>query len=190
MMPERVTLAIDLAANRAARKYSRAENVRRVFWSFGRWLLVLSPRPMFGWRRFVLRLFGARVAEHVHVYPSTGIFMPWNLDLGPWATLGDESFIYNLGHVRFGARATLSYRAHVCAGTHDFSRPDLPLLKPPVSIEDDAWIGTDAFVGPGVKVGRGAIVGARAVVVDDVPPMRVVAGHPARVIGERPAAFR
>ena len=182
------TLELDTAANRAATKYTRAEQLRRVLWAFGRWLIVLSPRPCFGWRRCVLRLFGARVGAHVSIYPSTRLYMPWNVELGEWSALGEDVLVYSLTRVRIGRRATLSYRAHVCGGTHDFSRPERPLVKLPVVVEDDAWVGTDAFLGPGVTVGKGAIVGARAVVVRDVQPMQIVAGNPARPVGRRRVA--
>jgi putative colanic acid biosynthesis acetyltransferase WcaF len=179
------TLSIDSSANRAARKYSRAEQLRRVGWSLGRWLVRLSPRPCFGWRRVVLRLFGARIGTQAHIYPSAHIYMPWNIEIGDWAAVGDDVLMYNLGKVRIGKQATLSYRTHVCAGSHDLEDPALPLSKPPVCIEEDAWIGTDAFIGPGVTVGRGAIVGARAVVIKDVEPFNIVAGNPARFIRQR-----
>ncbi|WP_210211813.1 hypothetical protein [Aquibium carbonis] len=55
-------------------------------------------------------------------------------------------------------------------------------MKPPIHVEDDAWVCADAFVGPAVTVGAGAIVGARAVVMRDVPAMVVVTGNPAREI--------
>jgi putative colanic acid biosynthesis acetyltransferase WcaF len=175
----------DIALNRAARKYSAAEQVRRVLWSAGQWLVRRSPRPAFAWRRFVLRAFGARIGREVHVYPSTRIYMPWNVEIGDWSALGEDAFIYSLGHVTIGESVTLSYRAHVCAGTHDLRDPLLPLLKPPVRIESGAWIGTEAFIGPGVTVGSGAVVGARAVVVRSVPAQTIVAGNPARPIGRR-----
>ncbi|GAC1456670.1 MAG: hypothetical protein PVS2B3_08190 [Steroidobacteraceae bacterium] len=177
---------LDVAANRAARKYTRREQTLRVLWAFGRWLIVLSPHPCHGWRRMVLRLFGARVGRQVRIHSSSVLYMPWNVELGDWAAVGPEVFIYSLGQVRIGCRATVSYRTHVCAGTHDFADPALPLLKPPVTIADDAWVGTDAFIGPGVTVGRGAIVAARAVVVKDVAALTVVGGHPAREIGPHP----
>lgn len=177
--------SLDNAANRAARKYSKREQLLRVAWGFGRWLIVLSPRPLFGWRRGVLRLFGARVGAQVHVYPSTRIVMPWNLELGDWAAVGEEAYLYSLGKIRIGAHASIAYRAHLCAGTHDFRDPKLPLLKPPIEIRPGAWIGTEAFIGPGVTVGDGALVGARAVVVRNVAARAIVAGNPARVIGTR-----
>jgi putative colanic acid biosynthesis acetyltransferase WcaF len=179
------TLQLDPAANHAARKYAPSEQARRVLWAFGRWLIILSPRPFFGWRRAILRLFGARVGRHVNIYSSSHLYMPWNVEIGDWSALGENVLIYSLGKVLIGRKVTISYRSHVCAGTHDLSDPTLPLLKPPIVIEDGAWIGTDAFVGPGVTVGTGAVVGARAVVIKDVKPMDVVAGNPARTIGRR-----
>jgi putative colanic acid biosynthesis acetyltransferase WcaF len=178
-------IQVDHAANQAARKYSTAEQLRRIDWSLGQWLVRLSPRPCFGWRRALLRVFGARIGAHVNVYPTTRLYMPWNVEIGDWSALGEDVLVYSLGKVCIGSNVTLSYRSHVCAGTHDLNDPTLPLLKPPVCIEDGVWVGTEAFIGPGVVVGCGAIVGARAVVVKSVAPLDVVAGNPARVVGRR-----
>ncbi len=144
-----------------------------------------SPRPCFGWRRWLLRRFGARVGQHVHTYGSSVVYMPWNLSIGDWSSLGEHAFIYNLGPVTIGAQATISGRAHLCAGTHDYTDPSMPLLKPPIVVEDQAWICADAFVGPGVTIGQGAVVAARAVVVKDIEPWSIVAGNPARRIKQR-----
>jgi putative colanic acid biosynthesis acetyltransferase WcaF len=175
----------DIAANRAAQKYSSREILMRVAWMAGVLLIRLSPRPAFAWRRAVLRLFGARVGRHVHVYPSARLYMPWNVELGDWTAVGEDVLIYSLGRVRIGAHVTLSYRCHLCAGTHDMNDVGLPLLKPPILIADGVWIGTEAFVGPGVEIGAAAVVGARAVVVRNVAARDIVAGNPARVIGRR-----
>jgi putative colanic acid biosynthesis acetyltransferase WcaF len=171
--------------NRAATKYSARDQVRRVFWAFGRLLFQWSPRPFFGFRRWLLRLFGAKVGKEVHVYPSAHIYFPWNLEIGEWSSIGEWALIYNLGKVTIGSRATLSQRIHICAGTHDYRDPAMPLLKPPVQIGDSVWVCADAFVGPGVMVGDGAVVGARSVVVRNVEPWTVVAGNPARMIRKR-----
>jgi putative colanic acid biosynthesis acetyltransferase WcaF len=178
-------LPLDPAGNHAARKYTPVEQLRRILWSFGRWLMVLSPRPFFGWRRAVLRMFGARIGAHVNIYPTAHLYMPWNVEIGDWSALGEDVLIYSLGKVRIGENVTLSYRSHVCAGTHDLTDPATPLLKLPVTLEDGVFVGTEAFMGPGVTIGRGAVVGARAVVVKDVAPLDIVAGNPARVIGKR-----
>lgn len=178
-------MSLDISASRRSQKYPVGEMICRVFWGMGGWLIRLSPRPFFGWRRFILRCFGASVGREVHIYPSTRIYFPWKLQIGDWSAIGEDAFIYNLGPVKIGARVTISHRAHICAGTHDYTKADLPLLKPPITIGDQAWICTDAFVGPGVTVGEGAVVGARAVVVKNVRPWSVVVGNPARGVKVR-----
>ncbi|MFI5295178.1 MAG: putative colanic acid biosynthesis acetyltransferase [Thermodesulfovibrionales bacterium] len=176
---------LDIAANRRAQKYSAKEITMRVLWSLCSPFFRCSPRPLFGWRRFLLRLFGAKVGRRVHIYNSAIIYMPWNLEIGDWSSIGEYALIYNLGKVTIGKYSTVSHKAHICAGTHDYTDPAMPLLKPPVSIGDQAWVCTDAYVGPGVSMGEGAVAGARAVVVKDVDPWSVVAGNPARVIRKR-----
>ena len=133
----------------------------------------------------MLRCFGAKIGRSVHVYPSAMIYLPWNLEAGDESAIGEHVLIYNLGRVTLGARVTISHRAHVCAGTHDYTKPDFPLLRPPIMIGSEAWICADAFVGPGVTIGEGAIVGARAVVVKDIRPWSIVIGNPAREIKRR-----
>lgn len=176
---------LDIEANRRAVKYSAREQAARVLWGFAAPLFRFSPRPMFGWRRFLLRLFGARIGRKVHVYGSARINMPWNVSVGDYSAIGELVEVYALGPISIGSRVTVSQRAHLCAGTHDYTDPALPLLKPPITIGDQAWICADAFVGPGVTVGEGAVIGARAVAVKDVGPWAVVVGNPAREIRKR-----
>jgi putative colanic acid biosynthesis acetyltransferase WcaF len=113
------------------------------------------------------------------------IIIPWNLKIGEDATVGNKVILYALGAIEIGAKATISQNAHLCAGTHDYRKPDFPLLKTPISIGEGAWVCADAFIGPNLSIGDFAIVGARAVVVRNVAPGTVVAGNPAREIGRR-----
>lgn len=178
---------IDISANRRERKWTPRELLGRFLWEYLRGpLFAWTPRPLWGWRRGVLRLFGARISREVHVHPTTRIAIPWTLDIGEQAAIGDGVILYSLGPIRIGARVTVSQYAHLCAGTHDFRRRDMRLVKAEIEVGDEAWICADAFVGPGVCVGRSAIVGARAVVVRDVEERAIVVGNPARVVGRRP----
>ena len=176
---------LDVEQNRRAQKYSRGELARRVLWGCAQPLFRFSPRPCFGWRRFLLRLFGARIGRQVNIYRTVTVIIPWNLEVRDYGAIGDHAFIYNLGRITIGERATISHRAHLCAGTHDYTKSDFPLLRPPITIEEQAWVCADAFVGPGVTVGAGAIVAACAVAVKNVEPWTIVAGNPAKWIKER-----
>jgi len=176
---------VDVGANRAASKWSKREMVARILWGAALPLFVLSPRVAWGWRRALLRLFGARIGREVHIYPSARLTMPWNMSIGDSSAIGDRAILYALGPITLGDRVTISQGAHLCAGTHDYRDPAMPLLKLPIAVEDDVWICADAFVGPGVIVGSRAIVGARAVVMKDVPSGVIVVGNPARVLRSR-----
>ena len=180
-------MTIDILRNRAATKWSLREQLGRMLWAALWPCFRLSPRPLWGWRRFLLRLFGAKLGRHVHIHPSVTITIPWNLSVGHMSSIGDAVRIYNLGPVRIGERTTVSQGAHLCAGTHDYELKAFPLVKSPITLGDDVWICADAFLGPGVSVGDLAVVAARAVVMRDVAASSVVAGNPARLVKTRPA---
>ena len=107
------------------------------------------------------------------------------LTMGVESSVGEWALIYNLGPVTIGNKSTVSHRAHLCAGTHNYKDPSLPLLRLPIEIGAQAWVCADAFIGPSVHIGEGAIVGAASVVVRDVPAWTIVAGNPAKVIKPR-----
>jgi putative colanic acid biosynthesis acetyltransferase WcaF len=178
---------VDILSNRRERKWTPRELVGRLLWEVLRVpLFAWTPRPLWSWRRGVLRLFGANIGRGVHIHPSVRIAIPWTLDVGEQAAIGDGAILYSLGPIRIGKRATVSQYAHLCAGTHDFRSRSMSLVKAEIEIGDEAWICADAFVGPGVRVGRSAIVGARAVAVRDVAERAIVVGNPARLVGYRP----
>lgn len=166
--------------------YSLKQQVRRVCWWIGCFFLFKpSLRPMYTWRRWVLRLYGAKLGDHVCIHRSSRIEFPWNLEMGRFSCVGDEAWVYNLGKITIGEFTTISQRAFLCAGTHDYTRPEMPLLTPPITIGKGVWIAADAFIGPGVTIGDHAVVGARSVVVKDLPSGMVCAGHPCKPIKPR-----
>jgi len=170
---------------RGLRYYTPADYLRRFLWALIQPLWRCSPRWCWGWRRALLRAFGARVACGVRVYPAARIRQPWNLLIGPRCTIAWDVTLYCLGPIRLGADVVLSQGAHLCAGDHDLRDPAFPVRKRPITVGDGAWIAAEAFIGPGLVIGERAVVGARAVVMRDVSAASIVAGNPARVVGVR-----
>lgn len=167
--------------------YSLKEYAIRTLWEVvERTLIRFSPRRAHGWRRFWLKAFGAKMAPTAGTKASTRIKHPWLFSMGEHSMLSERVEIYNLGPVSIGSHTVLSQDVYVCAGTHDFTRPDMPLLRPSIEIGSGVWICAGAFIGPGIKVGDNAVVGARAVAMKNVPPGVVVAGNPARTVRDRP----
>jgi putative colanic acid biosynthesis acetyltransferase WcaF len=162
-----------------------------------RWLWALvqatvfrwSPRPMHGFRARLLRWFGADIPApgQTVIFPTARVTYPWRLTLAPRSMVGPRVTLYNLGHITLRRGANLSQNCHLCAGTHDYLRWDMPLVTQPIVIGENAWLGADVFVGPGVTVGELCIVGARSVVVRDLPPQKICVGQPCRPIRDRPA---
>jgi putative colanic acid biosynthesis acetyltransferase WcaF len=149
----------------------------RVAWAVVYVLLFrFSPVPCFGWRRLLLRCFGARIARTAKVYPSARIWAPWNLTMDAGAVVGPEVYCYSVGPID---------RTFLCTASHDIHDPARPLVIGRIRLERGAYLFADAFIGMNVTVGEAAVVAARAVVVRDVGPYDVVAGNPARVVGRR-----
>ncbi|MDE2350241.1 MAG: putative colanic acid biosynthesis acetyltransferase [Gammaproteobacteria bacterium] len=173
------------------RRLSAANRVLRVLWAFT-WLFLYrpSPRPLHGWRRMLLRIFGATIGARAHPYPRAKIWAPWNLTIDAAGCIADDVDCYCVAPVRIGAHATVSQYSYLCTASHDFRDPSMPLVAAPIEIGAEAWVAADVFVGPGVTVGEGAVIGARSTVVRDVDPWTVVAGSPAVRRGERPRFVR
>jgi putative colanic acid biosynthesis acetyltransferase WcaF len=165
--------------------YRRRDYARRALWALCQPLWRLSPRWCWGWRNGLLRLFGAQIARGVRVYPSARLIQPWHVRIGRGSLISWNVTLYALGPITIGADCVISQGAHLCAGSHDPRDPAFPLLRPPIVVDNGAWIAAEAFIGPGVSLGCRAVVGARAVVCRSVPAGSIVAGNPARVIGSR-----
>lgn len=122
---------LNIAENRNARKYSRKVQLMRLAWAVGSLLFRLVPRPLYAPRRVLLRMFGAKVGRQVNIANTSTIYFPWNLETGDWSAIGEHAYVYNLGKIVIGEMATISQRAHLCAGTHDYRDPALLLLTSP-----------------------------------------------------------
>jgi putative colanic acid biosynthesis acetyltransferase WcaF len=173
---------LNIHKNRSDKKWTSRENFYRLLWGLAYPAFRFSPRPLWGWRRGLLRTFGATIGNEARIHPTVKIAIPWNLELGSQAAVGERAIIYNLGVTRIGPDATISQGVHLCAGSHDYRLSHMPLVKSPISIGKGAWLCADAFIGPGVSIGEYAIVSARGVVMKDVADWHIVAGNPAVVI--------
>jgi len=170
-----------------------SERVRRALWEFC-WFVFCgwTPKPANPWRLFWLGVFDAKIEGTPFVHQRARIAIPWNLTLHDRSCLGDRANAYSLGEIEIGARAVVAQEAYLNTGSHDFSRPSMPLRVAKITIGEDAFVGARAFVMPGIKIGAGAIVGACSVVTKDVPENVVAAGNPCRILhprtGNRPSA--
>lgn len=170
-------------------KYSNRhrKKVRRLLWEIA-WCVLFRPTPRWclnGWRRFLLRLFGAKIGKGVRIQGGARVWQPWRLSIGDFSWVDSGVSLYSADDISIGANAVISEGSFICTASHDISSPTFGLLTKPVSIGDCAWIAARATVLPGVSIGEGAVVAACSVVTKDAPPWTVVAGNPAKPIASR-----
>lgn len=170
---------------------SRRERTKAFWWSMvRRSLFRWSPPRAYRWRVRLLRLFGADVDRSARIEPSVLVDHPWSLTVGPDAVVAHRVILNCMGRVAIGAGTRISQYTHIVAGTHEYTRPDMVILRQPVTIGRECWIAADAFIGPGVTIGDRAIVAARSSVFHDLPPGMICAGEPATIRKPRPPLDR
>lgn len=166
---------------------TRKHQIIRMLWIIA-WGLFARPLPRSigsGWKRCLLKLFGAQIDKTAVVYSSAKIYYPANLIMEKYSCIASDVDCYNVAPVRIGANSTVSQGAYLCTASHDITDPHNHLITAAIVIKDQAWVAADAFVGMGVTIGEGAVVGARAAVFKDVEPWTVVGGNPAKFIKKR-----
>ena len=145
----------------------------------------MSPQFMYGFRRFLLRLFCAKIGKKVIIRPSVKITYPWKLSIGDSSWIGDDVDLYTLGNIEIGNNVVISQRSYLCSGSHDYLQIDFPIFEKKITIENQCWLATDVFVAPGITIKEGTVVGSRSSVYKDLPANKVCVGNPAKIIRER-----
>ena len=180
---EKLTIDLSGYENRLGRKHQAVRMLWNILWPLTTWFL---PRSLgMGWKRLLLRMFGAKVHPTAQVYSSARIYYPANLTMEAYSCLADGVECYNVAPVTVGAHSTISQGSLLCTASHDITDSHHRLVTAPIMIEDQVWIGARAYIGMGVVVRQGAVVGATASVYKTVEPWTVVGGNPARFIKKR-----
>ena len=144
-----------------------------------------SPQFMYGFRRFLLRVFGAKIGKKVILRPSVKITYPWKVSIGNYSWIGDNVTLYSLGEIEIGNNVVVSQESYLCTGSHDYTKLDFPIYQKKICIEDECWLATDVYIAPGVSIGRGCVLGARSSVYKNMPEGWICYGNPAKPIKKR-----
>lgn len=155
------------------------------WWFIQATLFSCSPQFAYGWRNFLLRLFGASIGKNVIIRPSVRVTYPWKLTIKDNAWVGDYVELYTLGDITIGENAVVSQKSYLCTGSHDYQSEAFDIYAKPIVIENEAWVASDVFIAPGVTIGRGAVIGSRSSVYKDMPAGMICIGNPAKPIKPR-----
>lgn len=147
---------------------------------------VLHYIPFWTPRRLYLRLVGAKIGQGSFIMKNNYIMNARQLTMGDYSHINRDCIVDARGGITIGNNVSVSHRVNIMTGGHDARDAHFMGVFKPIVIEDYAWLGVGCTILQGVTVGRGAVVSAGAVVTKDVAPYTIVAGVPARQIGERP----
>ncbi len=139
------------------------------FWKIYKRLLKSLAKQLPGYqiRRRLFKAAGYKIGKDVYI--------------GEDLIIIDE--LEETGYLNVGNRVAIAERVTlVISSRPNFSRitPYVSTAHGPITIEDDAWLGTGSIIMPNIKIGQGAVIGANSVVTKDVPPYTVVVGIPAK----------
>ena len=144
-----------------------------------------SPQVLYGWRRFLLSLFGAKIGKKVIVRPSAQITYPWKVTIGKNSWIGEETILYSLGDIFIGENVAIAHGVYFNTGLHDHTRKDFKIASKNIIIEDECWITNDVYIAPGVSISKGCVIGARSSVYKNMPEGFICYGNPAKPIKKR-----
>lgn len=152
---------------------------KELAWMAVQALLFASWLPGSGWRRQLLRAFGARIGKGVVIKPRVRVKFPWRLYVGDHSWIGESVWIDNLSDVTVGTHCCLSQGAYLCTGSHDWTDPRFKLVTAPIELGHGCWLGAKASLAPGTQVGPGAVVTIGSVANGRLPAWTVHTGIPA-----------
>lgn len=146
------------------RKYNNAgfnrgaSLAKQACWLVTGGVLMSSWLPGSGWRRSVLRLFGAKIGTDVVIKPGVRVKFPWRLSVGDYSWIGEDVWIDNLAEVCIGRHVCVSQGVYICTGSHDWSRQTFDLIVKPVVLSDHAWACAFSKLGPGAIMEEGSVL--------------------------------
>ena len=137
-------------------------------------------------RKFIYtEYFRMTIGENSVIYNSCHIRSPQNITIGENTSIGDHCILDGRSGLTIGNSVNLSTGAWIWTMQHDPNDPNFGVKGGAVVVEDYAWISSRTSILPGVTIGRGAVIATGAVVTKSVEPFAIMAGVPAKKIGER-----
>ena len=151
----------------------------KLTWDFFGKPLFSCDLPGTYWRKFILRIFGARIGKGGKIKTNIKISEPWHLSIGDHCWIGENVWIDNLDYVTLEDNVCISQGAFLFCGNHNYKLESFDLMIRQIVIESGAWLGAKSIVCPGIKVGSHAILSVGSLADKNLDSFCVYKGNPA-----------
>lgn len=130
-----------------------------------------------------------KCGPNFHIYGPFDVVGGKSIQVGANIHINSEAFIRGHGGLVIGDNVHIGPRVTIYTANHNYEGEALPydatIVRRPVTIEQNVWIGAAVTIVPGITIGEGAVVAAGTVLTKDVAPMQIVGGVGARVLKQR-----
>lgn len=156
------------------------------------WLMILNCLtwlPCHTCRKFFFRLSGMKIGSRSYLHTGCRFYQPNGIKIGKGTIIGDRCLLDGRALITIGDNVDIASQVLIYTSQHDIHSDDMHAEYGPVVIKDYVFIGPRVIILPDITIGRGAVIAAGAVVTKDVPEKTIVAGIPAKSIGERKSSL-
>lgn len=131
------------------------------------------------------RLLRSSIGRQTSIHRGCRFYRPHGVAIGDNTIINRDVLLDGRRTLTIGNNVSISEGTAILTLGHDPNSPEFAGQGGPVIIGHRVFVGLRAIVMPNVTIGEGAVIGAGAVVTSNVDPYAIVAGVPARVIGQR-----
>ena len=165
--------------------YNPGSFLKRLIWHYTNHIFFKNGFfPIYGFKVFILRSFGAKIGNGVIIKPNVNIKYPWKLSLGNNVWIGENVWIDNLDDIIIN-NVCISQGATLMCGNHNYKKSTFDLIIKPIILEDGVWIGATSFVSGGVTAKSHAVLTVGSIATIDLEPYSINKGNPAVKIKDR-----
>ncbi|HTE24056.1 WcaF family extracellular polysaccharide biosynthesis acetyltransferase [Flavitalea sp.] len=163
-----------------------ASRSQQILWYFFNVVFFINPlNPSSALKKFILKLFGAKIGRGVVIKPGVNIKYPWKLFIGDYSWIGEKVWIDNLANVVIGKSVCISQGAMLLTGNHNYAAKEFDLMVLAISIEDGVWLGAKSVVCPGITCKTHSVLSVQSVATKNLEAFTIYQGNPAVAIKDR-----
>ena len=166
--------------------YQPGSKVKRLLWFFVNIIVFKNPfNTLYGFKVWILRLFGAEVGHSVIIKPSVNIKYPWFIKMGNQIWIGENVWLDNHTDIQIGNNVCISQGATLMTGNHNYKKPGFDLLVGKITLDDGVWIGAGSMVCPNVHCRSHSVLAVGSIATKDLEAYKIYQGNPAKEVRER-----